>query len=330
MLACPPEEALGAFAEGRLPVADRAAIEGHLDGCGGCGQRLAHVLSRSSLLDRGAGGLTMPTVPLKGFGPARAAGEHFGRYVILAGAGTGGMGAVYAAFDTALERKVALKFLARSGSDASLGLLLAEASMMAKLNHPNVVTVYDAGVIDETPFIAMELVEGQTLSAWAETPRSVREIVTAMAGVARGLAAAHACGIVHRDVKPGNVLIDGERALVTDFGISVHKNAREDDASGTPGFMAPEQWRGDPVDARTDVFGFCATLYRLLYGVMPFAGDNLAALAQAVRSWQRSSSGWRRHERASSPPTSPRRARTRQRRSLPHASWATNRCSRKR
>jgi tetratricopeptide (TPR) repeat protein len=284
MQPCPHAETLSAFVDGRLAATPRSDLEGHFDDCGGCRQLLAQALSRVSVADRPPeqAYATLATTPLRGFGLARAVGERFGRYVILAGAGAGGMGAVYAAFDTALERKVALKFLARAGSDASLGLLLTEASMMAKLNHPNVVTVYDAGVIDETPFLAMELVEGQTLSAWVETPRSLREIVTVMAGVARGLAAAHACGIVHRDVKPGNILVDGDRALVTDFGLSVHQHAREDGVTGTPGYMAPEQWRSEPVDPRTDVFAFCVTLYKVLYGMLPFEGEDLAELRQAV------------------------------------------------
>jgi tetratricopeptide (TPR) repeat protein len=223
-----------------------------------------------------------------------AAGDRFGRYVIVGEAGRGAMGAVHAAFDTTLDRKVALKLLKNGGAEA-IARLLAEASVMAKLNHPNVVRAYDFGVVDGEPFLAMELVEGQSLSDWrkgggddpAFAGRSVREIVTVMAAVARGLGAAHAAGIVHRDVKPDNILVAGPRVLVTDFGLSVPAKAAGDAAAGkavaqpsrritgTADYMAPEQWRGEPVDVRTDVFAFGVTLYQMLYGVLPFQGDTL-------------------------------------------------------
>ena len=203
------------------------------------------------------------------------------------------MGAVYAAFDTLLERKVALKFLTRHKSDqAALARLLAEAGTMARLAHPNVVTVHDVGLHDGLPFLSMELVDGTTLARWrTEAPRSFRDIGRVMAAAARGLAAAHAAGIVHRDVKPQNILVSGTRVLVTDFGLSVRSDQRPEGAGegsdgkgegkivGTPAYMAPEQHRGEPVDARTDVFGFCATLYQMLHGQPPFAGNNIAGSA---------------------------------------------------
>jgi tetratricopeptide (TPR) repeat protein/tRNA A-37 threonylcarbamoyl transferase component Bud32 len=226
--------------------------------------------------------------------PTHAAGDRFGRYVIVGEAGRGAMGAVHAAYDTTLNRKVALKLLRNGGADA-IARLLAEASVLAKLNHPNVVRAYDFGVVDGEPFLAMELVEGQTLSDWrkgdaddpARAGRSVRAIATTMAAVARGLAAAHAAGIIHRDVKPDNILVAGPRVLVTDFGLSVPAKAVADGAAGAPvaqarrsitgtaDYMAPEQWRGEPVDIRTDVFAFGVTLYQMLYGVLPFQGDTL-------------------------------------------------------
>jgi tetratricopeptide (TPR) repeat protein len=162
-------------------------------------------------------------------------GDRLGRYTILEIMGVGGMGVVYAAHDGDLDRKVAIKLLRASG-DAELARarLLREARAMARLRHPNVITVYEAGEIDERVFVAMELVEGVTAGEWLaapEQPRAWREVLDVFLAAGRGLAAAHAAGLVHRDFKPANVLLDrGGRVVVTDFGLA--RQAHPESATG--------------------------------------------------------------------------------------------------
>ncbi len=245
-----------------------------------------------------------------------------GRYLILETIGSGGMGEILAAFDDELDRKVALKILhpesARPGGKAQLRLV-REAQAMARLSHPNVVAVYDAGTHDGRVFVAMELVDGVTLGTWlTSAPRRPREIVDVFLAAGRGLAAAHAAGLVHRDFKPDNVLVgkDG-RARVTDFGLvratdvdGDHTDADVEprppfDSSdshvsaisaldtpltqagismGTPRYMSPEQHEARDTDARTDQFSFCVALYHALYGQRPFAGRSRDELLDAIAS----------------------------------------------
>ncbi len=174
------------------------------------------------------------TVPLDGVGPrpgpsaeALGRGVAVGRYVVLDRIGAGGMGVVYAAYDPELDRRVALKLLRpdRFGGDAGRLRLLREAQALARLTHPNVVAVYDVGTFGDRVFVAMELVEGETLRQWLRaeprSPRPWREVLERFLPAGRGLAAAHAAGLVHRDFKPENVLLgrDG-RARVVDFGLA--------------------------------------------------------------------------------------------------------------
>jgi hypothetical protein len=276
---CPGEETVGAFVAGRLALPVRQEMEGHLDRCPTCQQLVVRLLSR---LPEPAGASV--AVPAEHRCPTLLArGQKLGRYVLLTGAGTGGMGTVYAAYDTLLDRKVALKFLIRSGTTQAV---LAEASAMARLSHPNVVKVHDVGVLEGLPYLSMELVEGVTLAVWRrQQPRTVREIARVMAAAARGLAAAHEAGIVHRDVKPHNILVAPPRVLVTDFGLSVRRAGEaEGVVAGTPAYMAPEQFRGERVDARTDVFGLCATLFEMLHGQPPFSGISLGEVRAQVEN----------------------------------------------
>jgi serine/threonine protein kinase len=219
------------------------------------------------------------------------------------------MGTVFRAYDPRLCREVAVKTLHPErvgGADiATLGQSLreargrfaAEARAMAAVSHPNVVAVYDAGVADDVVFLAMELVEGQTLRQWLSTPRTWREIVEAFIQAARGLAAAHELGLVHRDFKPDNVLVgrDG-RVRVTDFGLvttegeaasTLTEGPMHDESFtqtgmsvGTPAYMAPEQHWGGVVDARSDQFAFCVALYEALHGERPFRARCCADLAR--------------------------------------------------
>jgi tetratricopeptide (TPR) repeat protein/predicted Ser/Thr protein kinase len=241
-------------------------------------------------------------------------GAALGRYLVLDVLGGGGMGVVYTAYDPELDRKLAIKLLRPSGSsdsDASIGRtrLLREAQAMARLQHPNVIAVHDVGTFEDQVFIAMEHVEGTTLTAWLEeTPRSWREALAPLVEAGRGLAAAHAAGIVHRDFKPDNVLVgkDG-RVRVLDFGLARAQEGAPDEPSpkrafragsapsaletpvtqtgallGTPAYMPPEQLFGGTVDARSDQFSFCVALYEALYGERPFDGTKLVTLAGAV------------------------------------------------
>jgi eukaryotic-like serine/threonine-protein kinase len=237
-----------------------------------------------------------------------------GRYLIERELGSGGMGLVYAAYDPELGRTVAIKLVrpalgGRMGPSLGRARLLREAQAMAQLTHPNVAAIHDVGTFGDQVFIAMEYVEGSTLTDWLSAERrSWREIVSMFSQAGRGLAGAHAKNIIHRDFKADNVWVgeDG-RARVLDFGLArATRSAREPQhppgapvlgeeklsrvamlsASvtlpgtflGTPPYMAPEQLRGELGDSRTDQFSFCVALYYALYGELPYAGDTVASL----------------------------------------------------
>lgn len=219
-------------------------------------------------------------------------GSALGRYVLLEPIGGGGGGQVFAAYDPELDRRVAVKVLhPDSGSPKGL---LREARALARLQHPNVLTVHDIGVVDGRVFLATELLTGSTVAQWVrEEPRPWTEVVEIFLGVARGLAAAHEQGLVHRDVKPSNMMIArGGEGLLVDFGIARDLPDPEDavpleileesplaarrrgpavagDRSGTPGFMAPEQAAGDAASPAMDQYSFCVSLYWGLSGSLP-------------------------------------------------------------
>ena len=238
-----------------------------------------------------------------------------GRYTVLDTLGEGGMGTVLRGFDPELDRQVALKVLQSQISHREAARLRREAQAMAKLSHPNVVQVYEVGESSGRIFVAMELVAGQTLREWMKEGHGWRECVALFTSLGEGLAAAHECGLVHRDFKPGNALIDSKgRPRVLDFGLARQAEGYdefEDDPSlssvraalvttgeailadtpltktgavvGTPAYMSPEQYHGDTVDARSDQFSFCVTMYEALYGDRPFAGSELDTIMEAVR-----------------------------------------------
>lgn len=191
---------------------------------------------------------------------------RIGPYTVLGRLGAGGMGAVYRAWDPRLERTVALKLLLRADEGGTQ--LQHEAKALAKLKHPNVVAVYDVGEDARGGFVAMELVDGPTLGTWVESHpgASARAVVRMFVQAGRGLAAAHAVGVIHRDFKPDNAIVGSDgRVRVVDFGIArVHGDADAHPKAGTPNFMAPEQRRGDASDARTDQFALCTALRRSL------------------------------------------------------------------
>ena len=211
------------------------------------------------------------------------------RFHVLELLGSGGMGSVYRAHDPQLERDVAVKVLRRAGSQvpqlseddtldlrrnktASTDELLGEARMMAQLSHDNVLPVYEVGLFEGAMFVVMEYVAGPNLRRWLETERSTDEIIDVFVRAGRGLAAAHARGIVHRDFKPENVLVGGDgRVRVADFGLSRLTQAptamvRLDDSGGTPRYMAPELWRDGDATAQSDVFAYCTALREALAG----------------------------------------------------------------
>jgi WD40 repeat protein len=288
---CLDDTQVALFVDGALAGERREQVMAHLDGCDLCRGLVADVASSRGRPGRGDGELL------------RAIGGVGGRYELHEVMGAGAMGVVYRAFDPRLSRHVALKIL-RPRVDGSEGealgeQLLAEAHALARLAHPNVVSVFDVGTHDGQVFVAMELAR-ETLAAWlragghttAETLRLVRQ-------AGEGLAAAHATGIVHRDVKPANVLIgvDG-RARVTDFGLALRAGVtaalpetaalaaatvtRTGALIGTPAYMAPEQLRGQPADERADQFAFAVMMCEALAGARPFTATTVSELRAAV------------------------------------------------
>jgi hypothetical protein len=319
-MGCVSADDLVAFMEGQLQPAVEEEVEEHVEGCEACRELLAETTRAA-----------FPEPP-----PEVAQEGRFGRYEIVRPIGAGGMGVVYAARDPKLHRMVALKMLRPSGAGGAAPpelreRILREARAMARLSHPNVLALYDVGELGDQVFLAMELVEGSTLTAWlgggagldrdgadpvgeeAAIPkaealaarRGWREVLEVFLAAARGLAAAHAAGLVHRDFKPDNVLIGNDgRVRVTDFGLAraaAPGPPRDEPApalagqpeqlalslqrsvlAGSPAYMAPEQMRGEMVSARSDLFGFSVALYEGLYGERPFPGETSAELERAI------------------------------------------------
>jgi hypothetical protein len=238
--------------------------------------------------------------------------ERLGRFRVLGKLGEGGMGVVLSAHDEQLDRQVALKLLTRRRHDAvAHERLIREARSLARLSHPNIVAVHEVGESEGTPYLVMEMVVGQTLRVWldgdGERVPSRLEILRMFLAIGRGLAAAHELAVVHRDFKPDNVLVgDDGRARVVDFGLARVTHALVDEVGdeagvarpspaarepsltatgalmGTPAYMAPEQWLGQPADARSDQFSFCVALFEAIYGRAPFVGASMAELMTAV------------------------------------------------
>jgi tetratricopeptide (TPR) repeat protein len=211
--------------------------------------------------------------------PSLRRGMSVGRYAIIRTLGRGGMGTVYAAHDPQLDRQVALKLLHHTS--ASPKSLIDEAKALARLDDPHVVQVFDAGEQDGEVFVAMQLVDGEDLARVlaTRTPKPA-QILSWFVDAGHGLAAAHAAGLVHRDFKPSNVLIDRRgRVAVTDFGLAVNTRAdseadRADRLAGTPSYMAPEQHNAEAASPASDQFAFCVALWEALFGQHPFvAGD---------------------------------------------------------
>jgi serine/threonine protein kinase len=284
MTECPSEDVFSALANRSITDEERETLDEHLDECSECRMIAADLLRTSSKRADGV--------------PATA--QTIGRFQVERCLGTGAMGVVYLATDPILRRKVAVKVL-QTGSIREDNLdrqLLREARTMAQLNHENIVSIHEVGRIGDDLFIAMEYVEGQTLRDWVSTTKpDWQAIVEIFCAAGQGLAAAHAAGLVHRDLKPDNVLVGSDgRVRVVDFGLArgLHTNESVDDLDdempitesgmlvGTPAYMSAEQWRGRPIQPPMDQFGFCVSLFEMLYGQRPFGSGGLSIVRQRV------------------------------------------------
>ncbi len=289
MRSCPEETELVAFVDRSISATVAARLDAHLADCDSC-RRLAFALAST------------PGEPSPRDEPIR-----IGRFEVVAEIGRGAMGQVYRALDPELGRSIAIKIRRHGTGFDSDGdeRLRREAQALARLNHPNVVAVHETGRHHHATYVAMEYVDGVTLDRWLTTPRSPREIIELLAGAGRGLAAAHTVGLVHRDVKPGNIFVASTgHAKIGDFGLvrldpSHPDTGRRMDGPvtvpdiaitlsvtgallGTPAYMAPEQLRGELATERSDQFSFCVTLFEALCGARPFAGRTVEALSEAI------------------------------------------------
>lgn len=262
----------------------------HKKGYRDCAERLQHLgkitkpsqgMSQTIAID---GTLLLPT---EGLQP-----PTLGRYRIESVLGKGAMGVVYRGVDPAINREVAIKTLALGqefeGAEQQVARsrFFREAETAGKLNHPNIVTIYDVGEEHDLAFIAMDLLPGVALDRHAKKPDLVKPVMVyqLMIQIASALAYAHDKGVVHRDIKPGNLIYDNEKhkVIITDFGIAHltdQSKTRTGAILGSPFYMSPEQVQGQKVDGRSDIFSLGVTFYQLLTGKLPFKGDSLAAVA---------------------------------------------------
>ena len=217
---------------------------------------------------------------------------NYGRYKVLEELGQGSMGIVYKAHDPNLDLILAVKVLRPEclQGETLVKRFLAEARVLGRLDHPNIVRVYNVDEDHGTVYIAMEFLEGEGLNDLAKRKRlSPAEIADLGARIAEGLGYAHSKGIVHRDVKPGNILVRSDgKPKITDFGIAriedtaEHLRTQAGEVLGTPAYMSPEQVLSEPVDGRSDIFSLGIILYELCAGERPFRGDSLGAVFQAI------------------------------------------------
>lgn len=277
---CLDEETVLAFVGGALRGTELAAVERHLVDCPACAALVA---------------VAAPVAPPGPTGSTRRLDEvTVGRYQLLKLLGRGGMGEVYAGYDPELDRPVAIKILRTDlhSPDMQRARFMREAQAVARLDHPNVVDIHDVGNAGDRIFLAMELVEGETLGSWlAARPSEVAEILRVFTQAGRGLEAAHQAGIVHRDFKPQNVMVGRDGTpRVMDFGLAASAEPAPDQPRltvagsllGTPHYMSPEQLLGNRADPRADQFSFCVALWEALHGALPFPEHTWMELREAV------------------------------------------------
>ena len=314
---CPDDDALAALLDRALAPDEAAQITAHIDDCAACQDVMLAAVRAGMAPRRSTAALTAPTAPVPS---SMFTATRIGRYELRSVLGVGGMGVVYEAHDSGLDRAVAVKVLRPGRGDAATlaDRLVRESRLMARAAHPSVITVYDVGREGNAVFIAMELVRGPTLTAWlASHTLDWRAIVSVFEHAGQGLAAAHGAGIVHRDFKPDNVLVaSADKIVVTDFGIARAARSAWDPENaptlpgmesltgqhallgsepagdgdmtetgmviGTPAYMAPEQIRGEPVDQRADVFAFSVSLWEALFGHRPFPGHSVVEIFQGM------------------------------------------------
>ncbi|MGE0547684.1 MAG: protein kinase [Kofleriaceae bacterium] len=287
-MSCPPEALICDFAARALPADVEAQVDAHIADCQDCRNLVFALASAGG--EHGAS--------------AAASNQHIARFEVLEVLGQGAMGIVYRARDPALDRQVAIKIrrdrakLSADGDDR----LRREAQALARLAHPNVVSVFETGLHDGMPYVVMEYIDGVTLDVWSRTPRAPQAVLAMMFEAGRGLAAAHTVGVIHRDFKPRNVFVSASAmAKVGDFGLARLDSRLVPDRSvddtelaltlsaagaviGTPAYMAPEQLHGDPATEASDQFSFCVTLFEVMFGQRPFVGSTVTELMAAMRS----------------------------------------------
>lgn len=264
--------ALAQYFDQTLAAEQRASIEQHAAACEGCHELLRRLGYLVSELSQTPGASTTDSGPIEEPLLPLLRGTPVGRYLLLERLGGGGMGVVYAAFDPALDRTVALKFMRESvGPHRAQRIAEREAKAMARLSHPNVVGVFDVGTLAGRTFLAVEYVEGTTLGAWLTRPGHLaRAIGEAFLAAGRGLEAVHASGLVHGDFKPANVLVSTRgQVKVSDFGLARDAVSLETQllGAGTAAYMAPEVREGHPADASSDQFSFATALNDALKAV---------------------------------------------------------------
>ena len=279
--ACPSEDLLVGFFEHGMDGPQQRQLESHVDRCAPCRATVGHLAA-----------LALPAIS-----------RTVGRYRLDAELGRGGMGVVFRAWDPVLERELAVKLLhPELDDDLWRQRALREARALARLQHPNVIAIHDVGLADGEIFIATELIDGEPLDRW-QKHKAPQQIVDAYAQAAHGLAAAHAIGLVHRDVKPSNILVSrAGRVCIGDFGLATSTHAAlparphagapaaehtplpqltmDGQVLGTPAYMPPEQQGGGPVDAAADQYALCLALAEALLGERPREGASAQELAR--------------------------------------------------
>ena len=285
MSACPNESALLGYLQWQLPPPERERIEQHLLACITCRRLVAMWASRSK---QAMSGVLSQTEGSFVNHPEPAVGDEIGHFEILGRLGVGAFGTVYEARDRRIRRRVALKLVPGTPDEASR--MLREGQALGRLSHPNVVAIYEVEEVRGGLAVAMELVEGSTLAQWANSADvGTRQIAAMFVQVSQGLAAVHDAGLVHRDVKPPNVVIgDDGRARLVDFGLAHPSDAQTSKSrpdatigvsgigvfgersrwtgAGTPAYMAPELLTGAPATHQSDQYSLCVALHEVLYG----------------------------------------------------------------